>query len=77
MADPEITKKVTPKTYAQWDISLNVECPCCQEYFDLARDDDFWVDSSFDVAETDTLETTAVEITCPKCNKEFEVDFIY
>ena len=77
MTEPEIPKEVTPRTYAQWNVSLDVGCPYCQADFDLTKDDDFWVDSSFDVAETDTLATTAVNITCPKCSKEFEVDFIY
>lgn len=65
------------KIYASWYISLDVTCPECDEEFDLTDDTDFWVDSSFDVAEHDTPATTDVEVICPKCGKEFEVDFVY
>lgn len=65
------------KNYATWHVSLDVECPHCGEDVDLLDDPEFLTGSDFEVAETRTDATRDVEVTCPKCDKEFIVDFIY
>ncbi|MCG7367370.1 hypothetical protein MHZ90_14700 [Pantoea sp. ACRSH] len=67
------------KIYANWSISLDTECPKCEEYFDLIeQDDDFWIDGGrAGVCEHDTPRTTDVEVECPSCEHKFKVDFCY
>jgi len=63
---------------ANWSISLNCDCPKCDEYVDLLDYDDFWDSrNSMQVCEQDTPITTNVEVTCPKCLEVFIVDFQY
>ena len=62
---------------AQWYISLDCECPSCEHDIDLTRDPDLWGDHGFDVGEHDTPRSRGIEVVCPKCKHEFEVDLEY
>lgn len=64
-------------TPAVWNLTLNVECPECEEYFDLTNQDDFWVDARFGACEHQTPATSGVDVECPECHHEFKVDFEY
>lgn len=66
----------TPKLYATWSISLDVECPKCEDMIDITNADDFWC-NGMQAAEHDTPRTTDYEVTCPNCAHEFVVDFEY
>lgn len=49
-----------------WDISVYVECPVCDEYFDMAQEDhNFLMENN--------LETKSVEVDCPRCRHELIV----
>ena len=59
-----MTDKIT--TTGTWDVSIYVECPACDEYFDLAQEDhEFLRDKN--------LETKTVEADCPRCHHELTV----
>lgn len=64
-------------TPAVWNLTLDVECPKCEEYFDLTGQDDFWVDGRFGACEQGTPATRGVDVECPECHHEFKVDFEY
>lgn len=64
-------------TTAGWSISLNCDCPKCEEYVDLLDDSDFWDGRGLEVAEHDTERSRDVEVVCPKCGYEFTVDLEY
>ncbi|MBC3250499.1 hypothetical protein H8I91_09510 [Serratia fonticola] len=58
---------------AQWSVYLWVECPKCEESFDLNADGEF-TDGTRGYA----LETTKnVEVECPECGDKFKVDFAW
>ena len=65
------------KLEATWSISLDCECPHCKEDVDLFEYCDFWDGVSFQACETMTKATQDVEVHCPKCEKDFTVDFTY
>lgn len=50
-----------------WDISILVECPVCDEYFDM-------VQNNHELLIDNDLETKAVEATCPRCRHELTVN---
>lgn len=55
---------------ANWRIQCNVECPYCNGYIDLYRDitDSFeWLPKPGESCEID------VEITCPRCESDFNI----
>lgn len=68
---------MTEKTQAYWNISLDCYCPKCEGYVNLLDDCDFWDGRYFDVCEHHTDRTRGVEVICPDCGHEFEVDFDY
>jgi hypothetical protein len=63
------------KIEACWNISLDCECPNCEESIDLTDGDDFWY--GIQAGEHETRATKDFEVCCPKCDHEFKVDFIY
>ncbi len=71
-----MTDKVQP-LQAIWSISLDVECPKCEEYVDLLNAPDFWDGRHFEMCEHHTPRTTNFEAQCPLCDHEFLVDFDY
>lgn len=62
---------------ATWRVSLNCTCPACSEFVDLLDYPDFWDGRNLNVAENGTLRSRDVEVVCPKCDHEFEVDCEY
>lgn len=66
-----------PSITAGWDISLDCNCPQCEEWVDLFTADDFWEGKSFDIGESGTERTRNVKVNCPQCMHEFEVDLEY
>ncbi len=65
-------------TRASWAISLNCDCPGCDAYVDLLEYPDFWDGrTALQIAERDTPASRGVEVVCPACGHEFEVDCDY
>ena len=63
---------------ATWVLELNCYCPACDEYVDLLRYPDFWDGrQSMQACEHGTPRTTGMEVQCPNCDAEFEVDCEY
>jgi len=62
---------------ATWSISLDTTCPKCGECVDLLDDPDFWDGRSFEAGENMTDRSRDVEVDCPKCGHELEVDLEY
>jgi ribosomal protein S27E len=53
--------------------SMDVECPKCDNYFDLVdNDDDGVVATAIFSNNWDALKE--FEVTCPECGHEFEID---
>lgn len=64
-------------TTAQWVIRLKTDCPKCQGYVDLLKYADFWDEHELNIGEHDTERSKGVEVVCPECYNEFEVDLVY
>ena len=62
---------------AVWDISLDVDCPKCEEYFDILQIPDFWDGRTLDLGEHGTDRSRDIEIVCLKCGHAFKVDLEY
>ena len=62
---------------AQWDIHLHADCPHCKEWVDLLDYADFWDGRDLEIAEHGTERSRAVEVVCPECGHDFEVDCEY
>ena len=58
---------------ADWCVELNCDCPKCGEWVNLLDAADFWDGRDLEIAEN----KKAVEVDCPKCGHEFEVDCVY
>lgn len=65
------------KPVATWSLSLNCDCPACDEYVDLMDMDDFWCDRNLQACESGTPKSRNVEVICPECRHEFKVDLEY
>jgi endogenous inhibitor of DNA gyrase (YacG/DUF329 family) len=59
---------------ATWSISLDSECPSCKEDVDLLDGGDFWDGRLLQPLENGTPRSRNVEVVCPKCGHEFEVN---
>ena len=62
---------------ATWHIELMCDCPGCKERVDLLTYADFWDGRRIEACETRTPRTTGMEVVCPECGAEFEVDCEY
>jgi len=62
---------------AQWLIGLTCVCPSCKEYVDLLEYPYFWDGRRLEVPEHGTDRSRDLEVICPKCEHEFEVDCEY
>lgn len=65
------------ETKATWNINLNCTCPGCGEDVDLLDDPDFFDGCALLACETGTPRSTDMEVVCPECGHEFEVDCEY
>ena len=63
-------------TKADWNVELNCLCPMCDTYVNLIDYEDFW-DRDLDVCEHGTTRSKGMEVVCPKCFNEFNVDCEY
>ena len=63
------------KVEAVWQISLDVECPECEEYQDLTEVDEFWHDML--PIEHGTPRSNEYEVCCSKCKHKFTACFVY
>lgn len=59
---------------AAWRVGIDVLCPQCDEVVDLTDAEDFWCDRPLNLAEHGTTRTIDMEVVCPECGHEFEVD---
>ena len=66
-----------PRPIATWAVSLTCICPACDELVDLLDYPDFWDGRMLSVCENCTKRSHNVEVICPKCAHEFEVDLEY
>lgn len=62
---------------ATWTVELNCECPNCKEHVNLLDYADFWDGRKLEVPEHGTERSKGVEVICPECDHEFEVDCHY
>lgn len=62
---------------ATWNISLNCDCPHCNDCVDLLDYADFWDCRDLEIGEHDTNRSREVEVVCPTCGHEFKVDLVY
>jgi len=63
---------------ATWSLELTCCCPSCGEHVDLLHYADFWDGKqNIQACEHGTPSTTGMEVTCPECDAEFEVDCQY
>lgn len=62
---------------ATWTVELNCVCPNCKEYVDLLDYSDFWDGRKLNVAEHDTPRSKNIDVVCPECGEEFNVDCTY
>ncbi len=69
--------KNVKKIRAIWDIRLWSDCPLCKESIDLLDYADFWDGRTIEICEQDTEKTRGMEVVCPECSHEFEVDCEY
>ena len=65
------------KIYAEWLVELNAECPKCKLDVNLLDYVDFWDGRKLDIAEHDTERSKGIEVVCPSCYHNFEVDLTY
>ena len=72
----QITHQKSPHR-AIWSIQLNCICPACQKDVNLLDDADFWDGRQLKVAETGTEHSDNLEVKCPMCGNEFNVDCEY
>lgn len=68
---------MTNPIMATWNLSLNCDCPSCNEHVDLLDYCDFWDSRHFEPCENGTANTRGVEVICPECEHEFVVDLEY
>lgn len=68
---------MSEKPTATWYITLDTECPACKENVNLLDANDFWDGRRFDAVEHGTDRTRDVDVICPNCGHEFNVDFEY
>lgn len=62
------------KIEAVWSASLDCECPACKEEVDLMEEPDFWDGKpELQIAQ----DVKGLEVVCPKCGHEFEVDTVW
>lgn len=71
MSEPE--RIPIPNIQAQWTISLDCECPKCDQFVDLLLAADFWDGRRLEFAEA----KKGLEVECPECGHEFEVDCVW
>lgn len=62
---------------ATWTLQLHTACPNCQEWVDLLDDLDFWDGRCLEPCEHGSKQSKGVEVACPLCGHEFEVDLEY
>lgn len=62
---------------ACWSISLDVECPGCEQDVNLLNYPDFWDGRRLEICETRTDRSRNVEVRCPECDHDFLVDLEY
>lgn len=65
--------KTPPKVTAAWTVELNCECPKCGKWVDLLTYPDFWDGRNLEIPER----RTGLDVSCPECDHEFEVDTEY
>jgi len=73
---PETHAEVEP-IEAQWSVSLDAECPQCEQYVNLLDYADFWDGRKLEIGEHDTKRSDAVEVVCPQCGFWFTVKCTY
>lgn len=65
------------KAEAQWNISLDCNCPHCKEYVDLTGAPDFWEGLKMEAGEHGTENSSNVAVYCPECGEEFTIDAVF
>ncbi len=62
---------------ATWSISLDCKCPSCEKQVNLLDEVDFWECRHLDLCEHGTDRSTGIDVTCPECGHDFDVDLEY
>lgn len=66
--------EISNKTTADWSISLDLQCPYCNEMFDLVAGE--WPED-VEAMEHGTDRTKGYEVECHGCDQILSVDFTY
>ena len=61
---------------ARWSISLDCDCPSCQENVDLTLATEFWYRSPTGTP-LQPAQTGALDVICPECGHEFICEMEY
>ena len=70
-------ERVVSRPTATWSVSLDCECPNCEQWVDLLTYPDFWDGRQLDPIEHSTKRSKGVEVACPECKYEFEANLEY
>lgn len=62
---------------ALWSVSLDADCPACEQNVNLLDYGDFWDGRKLEIPEHGTDRSRDVEVVCPDCGHEFSVDLEY
>jgi hypothetical protein len=62
-----------PKQEVHWSLSLDVECPSCEHYFDFTSTDD-WFEQFVGIQVCEA--NPGVKATCPECGVDFQFDVL-
>jgi hypothetical protein len=79
MTTPDKTGPSCAPVTATWNLELNCECPHCKAYVDLLQYGDFWDahHGSLEICEHNSERSKNVEVTCPECNQDFNINCEY
>lgn len=53
---------------AWWHVSLDVDCPKCQQYIDILQTDEYLCGDGFNIESANDID---FEAKCPECGHEF------
>ena len=62
------------KATANWYITLDVDCPYCNETFDCLKVPDYYIDVLQSIELGRCKDNLDITMLCPKCNKEFKIN---
>jgi ssDNA-binding Zn-finger/Zn-ribbon topoisomerase 1 len=65
--------RIVAPVSAQWEVSLDAECPQCRGQMNLLDAPDFWDGRNLVIPEHGTENSDNLVVACPRCGHEFRV----